>query len=443
MSVSRYGRHRQVDLRHSGGRHLLRLGVILLMMLPVAGGLLAMSGCSSRSKARIMYHCPMHPTYVSDRPADCPICNMRMVPIPGSDGAPVDTNTTPDAGSKTPGAPPPAGSLDDHAVVHIDPAMAATSGIVTTEVDYGKLTHSFTAVGDVAADEARVRSVEARTGGWVRFLHVAATGRHVSTGEPMLVIESPDMLAAQQEYVAAANALDRVGSGAAVDLRANLEALVASARGRLELFGLPKDAIDDLVRTRQPLARIPILAPISGTVTTKNVVEGDRVEPGMTLYTISDLSRIWIEARVFESDLPRIAIGQAALIRLGPSVDAATRALVVRLAVANDDARLRPGQYVDISFEESAETGLVAPASAILDTGIRKLAFVHRADDHYEPRVVTVGRASDGMVAVLSGLSPGEHVVSQAAFLVDSESRLAASLAKAMPAGHAHGGSGQ
>jgi len=193
-----------------GRRHLWRVAMIVLMLLS-ARGLVATTGCSSKPKSSIQYHCPMHPTYLSDRPADCPICNMAMVPVPGSEGAPVGGPTGHDDAPSTVDGMPPPQNLDDHSAVHISPTMAARSGIVTTEVDYGRLTHSFTAVGYVAADEARVRSVESRTGGWVRFLHVAATGRRVSAGEPMLVIESPEMLAAQQEYVSAANALDRVG----------------------------------------------------------------------------------------------------------------------------------------------------------------------------------------------------------------------------------------
>lgn len=437
-----------------GHHNSWRMAIACLMVL-VMGGLVNMIGCAPAPKASTQYQCPMHPTYTSDRAADCPICNMAMVPIPGS--GPADAAGMAGDGASPSGMaemPPPL-SLADHAAIHIDPKMAAQSGIVSTEVDYGRLTRSFTAVGYVAVDEARVRSVEARTGGWVRFLHVASTGRRVSSGEPMLILESPDMLAAQQEYVAAANALDRIAAGAAPEVRANLVALIEAARSRLELFGLPKNSVDDLVRTRQPQARIPVLAPTSGTVTAKNIVEGQRVEPGMALYNLADLSRVWIEARVFESDLSSVVIGQSARVTISgspgyegtatvtqivPAVDEATRAVVVRLSVLNDEGRLKPGQYADVSFEESSEVGLLAPSSAIMDTGTRKLAFVHRADDHYEPREVTVSAASDGKVIVRSGLAAGDHVVSQATFLIDSESRLKATLEKSTPAGHVHEG---
>jgi Cu(I)/Ag(I) efflux system membrane fusion protein len=444
------------------GRWWRVMVTVLALALAVVVPSVSLTGCATKKGAAVMYHCPMHPTYVSDRPADCPICNMAMVPMTPDPGTGAGAGTGMSAGTHdmpgTTTAPmgsdgtPAAG--DDHAAVHIAPDVARRSGVVVAEADYGRIARAIHAVGYVVADEARRTSVESRVGGWVRFLHVAATGRTVSAGEPMLVIESPELLAAQQEFVSALNAKDRLAPGTAPEVADNLAALGFAARNRLELFGLPRASIEDLARTRQPLARVPVLAPARGTVVAKSVVEGQRVEPGMTLFALADLSRVWIEARVFETDLASVRVGQAARLTLAsdaafdgtasvaqivPSVDEATRTLLVRLTAANDDGRLVPGAYADVAFEQTAETGIVIPVSAVLDTGTRKLVFVKRPDDHYEPRAVTLGPSDGEMVLVHDGVLPGDHVVTQAAFLVDSESRLKASIAKAMPAGHAHG----
>jgi len=451
------------------GRAARAVRLMVVLLLVGAAPTLLFHGCAKRPAA-VMYHCPMHPTYMSDHPADCPICNMAMVPVPASETTPTETagspgtgasgmeGSMPSMGSDQGTMPPAAGGGQDHVTVHIAPDEARRSGMVTVEADYGRIARATHAVGYVVADESRRTSVEARTGGWVRFLHVAATGRTVEAGEPLLVFESPDLLVAQQEYASALNAADRLSSDAAPEIHDNLRALAASARSRLELFGLPKASIEDLARTRQPLTRVPLVSPARGTVITKNVVEGQRVEPGMLLFALADLSKVWIEARLFENDFRSVHIGQTARLTVAsepswdgvatvsqvvPSVDEATRTLLVRLNASNDDGRLVPGAYADVAFEESAETGVVIPVSAILDTGARKLVYVKRSDDHYEPREVVTGPTDGQSVIITSGIAAGEAVVAQAAFLVDSESRLKASITRALTGGHVHGGGGE
>jgi Cu(I)/Ag(I) efflux system membrane fusion protein len=403
---------------------------------------------------------PRHPTYVSDRPGDCPICGMKIVPI--------EATGAPSGGSAAATASP--GTADDdhaghdpgvsatHAKVFVAPEAAQRAGVVVEAALRGRLARTVRTVGFVTPDESRIRQAEARAGGWVRFLHVGATGRFVSVGEPLLILESPEQLAAQQEYAAAWRSRQRLGEAAPAEVRENLDAVLTASRSRLELLGVPKAMLADLERSGQPQPLVPVLAPASGYVTTKDVYEGRRVEPGMILFTIADLSRIWIEARVFESEIGGVSVGQAARLSLPfdpdftagatvtqvvPEVDAATRTLTVRLSVANPDTRLKPGMYADVTFDLESHEGILVSESAVLETGLRRIVFVKTADNHYEPRAVTVALKADGQALLTSGVSAGEAVVTGAAFLIDSESRIRAAVGRATTTGHGAHGDGE
>lgn len=439
----------------------LLAALLAILALGLGAGLTACGGGGGGGKAAVQYHCPMHPTYVSDRPGDCPICGMKIVPIEES-GAPGGERAASGGAHGDDGAGDHAAAGHDadlsatHATVFVAPEAALRAGVVIEAAVRGRLARTVRTVGFVTADESRIRQAEARSGGWVRFLHVGATGRYVSAGEPLLVLESPEQLAAQQEYAAAWRSRQRLGPAAPAEVRENLEAVLTAARARLELLGFPKSMLADLERSGQPQPLVPVLSPASGYVTMKDVYEGRRVEPGMVLFTIADLSRIWVEARVFESEIGGVSVGQPARLSLPfdpefrgeasvtqvvPEVDAMTRTLTVRLAVANPDTRLKPGMYADVTFDLESHEGLLVSESAVLETGLRRIVFVKTADDHYEPRAVTVALKADGQALLTSGVSAGEAVVTGAAFLIDSESRIRAAVGRATTGGHgAHGG---
>jgi RND family efflux transporter MFP subunit len=197
--------------------------------------------------------------------------------------------------------------------------------------------------------------------------------------------------------------------------------------------------MDDLARSGTPQALVPILAPIRGTVVEKNVVEGMRVEPGSTLFTLADLSHVWVEARLTEEDGGRLGVDDPVTLSLPadpswtaaarvwqvvPQIDVDTRTRLIRIAVDNANSRLVPGAWVDVRFDVAAEKGLIIPVDAILETGMRRIVYVKESGNHYAAREVEVGLRSTDEALITSGVAEGDSVVATAAFLVDSESRL-------------------
>jgi RND family efflux transporter MFP subunit len=298
-------------------------------------------------------------------------------------------------------------------------------------------------VGLVVADETRVRHVHTKISGWVETLHVNATGQVVRAGQPLLSIYSPQLLASQEELVRAKATAERFAGSALPEVRRGGEDLLAAARRRLELFDVPKSLIEEVERTGKAQRTVTLRAPASGYVTGKEVFEGQEIQPGMDLFILTDLTRIWVEADFYETETSGLAIGQRAVVSLPyddgreipgtvtfiyPTLDLASRTLKVRLELANPGLLMKPGMYVDVRPELAAREGVVIPDSAVLDTGTRQVVFVETAGG-FEPRDVRVGLRADGKALIVSGLSAGERVAVKANFLLDAESRLRSALA--------------
>jgi RND family efflux transporter MFP subunit len=266
------------------------------------------------------------------------------------------------------------------------------------------------------------------------------------------------MLASQQELLLAQRARDQMRDNTLADAARHGEALFAAARRRLQLWDLSDAQIQQVLDTGTPIRAVTIEAPMSGYVTERNVFPNQRVTPETNLYTIVDLSHVWVLADVFEPDMPLVRLGGTAVVTqpsapqaplparvnyIQPQVDPATRALKVRLDVTNPGMRLKPNMYVDVTFSAPSKERLTVPAGAVVDTGTRQTVFVDRGDGYLEPRAVTTGDRAGDRVAITSGLRAGERVVASGTFLVDSESQLKAALSgMSAPAGHgAHGGS--
>ncbi|HEX2660177.1 MAG TPA: efflux RND transporter periplasmic adaptor subunit, partial [Polyangia bacterium] len=264
---------------------------------------------------------------------------------------------------------------------------------------------------------------------------VAETGRRVQRGEILATVYSPEVLRAEQEYLTAKG---WEGQGE----------LANDARHRLELLGIAPPEIDALAARGKPSDTVPIRSPAEGFVTAKNVVPGAAIQPGMPLFEVADLSRVWFLADVFEQDAARLRIGQKARLDftaypgeafagkvqfLHPTVDASTRTLRVRLELPNKPGpggvKLRPGMYGNVAFELPSATGLVIPSEALVDTGDRQYVFVVKAQGRFEPRLVRVAGRAANRVQIAEGLAEGETVVTTGNFLIDSESRLRAGIA--------------
>ncbi len=316
---------------------------------------------------------------------------------------------------------------------------ARLAGVRTVEAVKGRVSRVIRATGTVAIDETRVRQVTTKVAGFVEKLYVNATGQMVHAGDPLFELYSPELLASQEEYIRARRSAEQFSKSALPEVQRGGEELAAAARRRLELFDVPAEFIRNLEETGTVQRTIVFKAPFAGFVTGKNVVAGQRIEPGMELLTVTDMSRVWIIAQVFEAEAAAAQPGRTATVTLPydagttvrgridfvyPTLDTETRTLKVRLELANPKGALKPGMFVSVELGAASADGVVVPDSAILDTGTRQLVYVESGPGRFTAREVSVALRADGKAAIRSGLYAGELVASSANFLLDSESRL-------------------
>ncbi|HET9960118.1 MAG TPA: efflux RND transporter periplasmic adaptor subunit [Polyangiaceae bacterium] len=397
-----------------------------------------------------LYQCPMHPTIIQDHPGNCPICGMKLVKVEKSKvqnsvaSAPGNASATHGAAGSGPGtaSSTPTPSVPGLASVEIDPERQQLIGLRTAEVTRGPVGGAWRTVGRVAIDETRVRHVNLKIPGFVERIYVDYIGKKVGKGDPLFSIYSPELLSAQEEYLLARKTqtdLSKMGG----PLAPSDDGMVAAARRKLELWDISAAEMDNLVRTGQPKKSMTLYSPASGVVTKKDVVEGMKLDAGAMPYEIVDLSSVWVLADVYESELRFIKQGMSAnltlaafpnrefkgkVVFLDPLLDPQTRTVKVRLTFPNPTGELRPEMFGDVVLFGAAHEGLRVPPDAIIDSGIEKVVFVAVGAGKFEPRRVQVGNGDETFVEVVSGLEPGERVVVRANFLIDSESRLRASL---------------
>jgi Cu(I)/Ag(I) efflux system membrane fusion protein len=334
--------------------------------------------------------------------------------------------------------------------VHLTPDRIQMIGVRTAPVTSTQLTGDLELVGFVAPDEARFRRVQLRVPGWIQQLHVERTGDVVTAGQPLLSIYSPELLQSEKEF------LIELGVHGAMDSMSHDAGANAAARQRLELLGVPAAEIERLAREKTPATHLTLRSPVTGTVLEKGVVEGQYVDPGTALFTVADLSRVWILADLYEMDFGRVQAGDHAVFTadglpdrpfegrvefIYPTVSSETRTLKARVSLANPGGVLRPGMYGRLRVSgRAAGRALTVPSEAVVNTGEHRYVFLVRAGGHFEPRMVWVGRAVGEQVQILRGVSAADTVVSSASFLIDSESRLKAAISGgAAPAGeHRH-----
>ncbi|MBW2232907.1 MAG: efflux RND transporter periplasmic adaptor subunit, partial [Deltaproteobacteria bacterium] len=428
---------------------------ILAMWLALAAGV----GCqesTQESHERVevadqegLWSCGMHSHVVEHGPGPCPICGMDMTRVRSSPAkqnaegerrikywvAPMDPTYISDEPGKSPmgmdlvpvyeegqavGAP---------GTVQIDPVVIQNMGVRTERSLRQPLFRHVRTLGEVVVSEDRVSVVNLRFSGWVERILADKTGEPVTEGDPLFAIYSPDLVAAQEEYLLA------------LRMQGAKSELARSARRKLELFDLDSKDVAALARTGRVERAMLIRAPRSGHILEKNVVAGARVSAGEDLYTIADHSQIWVQAEVYEFDAPWVEVGQPAHMELAyergrsvagsvayvyPTLNDVSRTLTVRLEFKNPDLRLKPGMFATVYIQFRREDdALVVPTEAILHSGKRELVFVAVGGGRFEPREITTGLVGDRhMAQVLSGLVEGEVVVTSGQFLIDSESQL-------------------
>lgn len=355
---------------------------------------------------------------------------------------PGSTDRMPDAAPGTPAG---------YAPITVDPGRARAIGLTTARVEERDFVRQLRTTGIVVVDETRTSHVHPKVRGWIDGIVVDYVGQRVKRGQVLCGIYSQEVHAAQIEYV---SLLDRTGleplprGEFAAQERSARDALLAAARRRLSLWDVPESEIERLEKTRAPKRTFPLLAPEPGVVVAKQVLEGMYVDPSVELYTLSDLSRVWLLADVYESDVGAVHLGQPAVLDVQglaepfqakvafvpPTIDEMTRTLKVRFEVANRERKLRPGAFASVSMQLALGRGLAVPESAVIRTGTRAIVFVVH-ENHVIPREVTLGPLVGNLYRVDAGLEAGQLVATGAQFLLDSESRLRATSGPG--AGHA------
>jgi membrane fusion protein, copper/silver efflux system len=372
----------------------------------------------------VIYYCPMHPTVTSDKPGNCPICGMKLVKR--------ETPAEQLAGS---------GAIDTSVqAVSLSPEQRVTANVRTMKVALDTHTGEMVTTGRVTFDERRLAVVSAYTAGRVERLYVNFTGEAVRRGQAVAALYSPDLFSTQQEYLLALDNRERMRKAGFTDARTAAQDLVESTRRRLSLFGMSPGQIEQLERTRKPLLATNVVSPVAGVVTRKLVVEQQYVGQGQPLLEIADLAVVWVEADVYEQQLPNIQMGQRVLITspaipgvefpgtvsfIQPVLAGETRTARVRIELANRGLKLKPDMYVSARiFGAMATPHIMVPKTAIVDRGQQQFVWVQTGPSSYEPRQVTVGARHGEQTVINAGLSPGDTIVIEGAFLLDSEAQL-------------------
>jgi multidrug efflux pump subunit AcrA (membrane-fusion protein) len=435
---------------------------------PASAARLAPTTGSSGQKV-LYYDCPMHPWYKSHKPGICPECGMKLVAVYA------DEQQSTAAGPLPPG------------MVQISPARQQLMGVTTAVADYRPIEKTIRTVGQVAIDETRLSVVRFRSTGWIQKVFVNYTGQSVQKGEPLFTIDSPDLLATEQEFLLAIRARKALAQSPLLGVASGSEFLLEAARRRLALadltdsqikllegtgkrlgassggsvgdaqtralegtgkaqlglWSLSDAGIGEIVERVRNQRAITIYAPASGYVVDRKSFPYQYVTPDTELYKLADLSTVWVQADVYEFEMPAVSLGQEAtltteslpgtswkgrLVFINPEVKTDTRTGTVRMEFANPELKLKPGMFVKVELHKSFGRQLTVPVDAVLNSGTRQVVFVDLSNGAFAPREVKVGEGTEDYIAILSGLRAGERVVTRANFLINSESNLRQSI---------------
>lgn len=420
-----------------------------------------------------LWTCGMHPQVIRNEPGLCPICHMKLTPIAaGSDPAAAgagggerkvkywwDPMIGPESISDTPGKSAMgmdlvpvyegegASDTSGGTAVTIDPVVVQNMGVRVAEATSGQLNRTIRAVGYLEEAQPFVHDVNLRISGWVEKLYADTVGVHLKKGDKLFDLYSPEVQVAIEELIAARRALAALGPKSDALARRTSQTLLDATRRKLEQWGLDPQEVDRLAKLDKAPRTVTFTSPITGHVTEKMVVDGSAVKAGDRAMRIVDHSTLWLDSQVYAQDQPFIKLGQnvtaevegvtgkpieGEVIFVHPHVDPTTRTATVRVAIPNPKMTLRPGMYATAQIsDELAESALLVPREAVIDTGTRQVTFVALGGGKFEPRNVKTGAAgADGMVQIVEGIKEGERVVTSGQFLLDAESRMREAIQK-------------
>ncbi|MDT8316559.1 MAG: efflux RND transporter periplasmic adaptor subunit [bacterium] len=366
---------------------------------------------------------PMDPTYIRKEPGKSPM-GMDLIPV------------FEDEESESTG-----GS------VSIDPVTVQNMGVRTAVVERRKMTRNIRTVGIVAYDEKRVTQVQSKVEGWIEKLYIDFTGQFVNKDDILLELYSPQLVSSQEEYLAALEFSDKMKENPYPEIAGGADSLMRSARKRLDYLDVPKHQIMELTKGRKVMKSLHIHSPNKGIVINKHIQEGAYVKPGMPLYTLADISKVWVHADIYEYELPWVKEGQEVTMTLSyypgrafkgkvayiyPYLEAKTRTVKVRLEFDNKRLELKPDMYANVLISSLiADNPIAVPSEAVIRSGERNVVITSIGKGKFLPKDVRLGVASgDGYYEILDGLKAGDRIVTSAHFLIDSESRLKEAIGK-------------
>jgi Cu(I)/Ag(I) efflux system membrane fusion protein/cobalt-zinc-cadmium efflux system membrane fusion protein len=399
---------------------------VILVIIPLFLAALILAGCgkaiktagtsadstaaSSKGERKVLYwYDPMNPTVHFDHPGKSPTMDMDLVPMYADQG---------DGGKD---------------VVRIDPAMIQNIGVVTAPVERRKLTRTINTYGVVVPDEKSISDINTRVSGWIDRLYFDYTGMDVRKGQPMAVIYSPELIAAEQEFLQAVS-FASVGGNTVTQS----SSLINSARERLRFFGMSDREIDQLQSTGKVIDRVTIHSPSDGVILEKDVFEGQKISEGQTLFRVANLYHVWILADIFKIDMPFLKLGSPATVTYNnsetysgtvdfvyPEVDVTARSVKVRIPLNNPGMAMKVGQYVNVAIHSPISYDAIAvPSQAVINTGLRQVVAVALGDGRFQIRDVKLGAYAGGYYEVLGGLNVGDTIVTSGQFLIDSDANL-------------------
>lgn len=332
--------------------------------------------------------------------------------------------------------------------VQLSPERLQGIGVRTGQVESRTVEDEIHVTGNVAIDETRLSTVQVRYSGYIQKVFADATYQYLRKGQPLFTIYSPDLVATEREYLVAKQNQQRVAQSTIPGVTEGAASLLEAATERLKQWGVPQREIARLESTGAIQQELEVDSPVSGYITERNALPNLTVQPETRLYSVADLSTVWVLAEVFQNDLGRIKVGDRASLTVDsypgrtfegrvnfiyPQVDMTTRTARARLVFPNPGLKLTPGMFVNVTLKVAMGKQLVIPATGVLQSGTRQIVFVSREDGYIEPREVQLGsRAGDDFI-VLKGLKIGEEIVTSANFLIDSESQLQAALGTFVP----------
>jgi len=340
------------------------------------------------------------------------------------------------------------------APMQLSPQRMQSIGVQIGQVEYKPVSDDLRFYGNVQTNERRLAYVQTRFAGWIRQVYVDATGDFVRKGQPLFTIYSPDLVTTEEEYLLAKKNAAALQQSSVGGVAAGAESLFSATKERLLQWEIPPSEIAKLDSTGNVITNLTINSPVSGYITERNALPNMYVQPETRLYTVADLSEVWVLAQVFQNDAGKIKPGDPAEVTVDaypgkvfngrvdyvlPQVDTMTRTLPVRLVLSNPGLKLRPGMYVNVTLKLPLGRQLIVPASAVFHSGTRSLVFAYRGEGNIEPREVELGpRVGDQQV--LKGVRAGEQIVTSANFLIDSEAQLQAAAGTFVPPPPGSGG---